>query len=169
VFAVFSLGLMPYMLFQLLLRVFYALHDSKTPALVGVVTMIVNVATNVAAFYLFPPGQVVAALGAGFGLANLVGTVVAWQILSRRLGGMAGREIGRSLVKMHVAALPAAVFALGVVIAVTIALGSGKVASFAIVVAGGAGALLIYVVAARALRVTEVTALIGTVRSRLGR
>jgi murein biosynthesis integral membrane protein MurJ len=169
VFAVFSLGLMPYMLFQLLLRVFYALHDSKTPALVGVVTMIVNVVTNIAAFYLFPPGQVVAALGAGFGLANLVGAVVAWQILSRRLGGMAGRQIGRSLVKMHVAALPAALFALGVVIAVTIALGSGKVASFAIVVAGGAGALVIYMVAARVLRVSEVTDLIGTVRSRLGR
>src|SRR5262249_4882297 len=32
VFSVFSLGLMPYMLFQLLLRVFYSLHDSKTPA-----------------------------------------------------------------------------------------------------------------------------------------
>ena len=39
VFAIFSLGLVPYMLFQLLLRVFYALHDSKTPALIGVVTM----------------------------------------------------------------------------------------------------------------------------------
>ena len=47
VFAIFSLGLMPYMLFQLLLRVFYAMHDSKTPALIGVVTMVTNVAANV--------------------------------------------------------------------------------------------------------------------------
>ncbi|HET7016287.1 MAG TPA: murein biosynthesis integral membrane protein MurJ [Streptosporangiaceae bacterium] len=169
VFAVFSLGLMPYMLFQLLLRVFYALHDSKTPALVGAVTMVVNVVTNVAAYYVFPPSQVVAALGAGFGLANLVGTVVAWQVLSKRLNGMAGREIGRSLIKMHAAALPAALFALGVAVAVTVTLGSGKVASLAIVVAGGAGALAIYLVAARALRVGEVTDLISSVRSRLGR
>ncbi len=169
VFAVFSLGLMPYMLFQLLLRVFYSLHDSKTPALVGVVTMIINVVTNVAAFYLFPPSQVVAALGAGFGLANLAGTVVAWQILSKRLGGMAGREIGRSLLRMHAAALPAALFALAVAIVVGIALGTGKVAALAIVVAGGAGALAIYLAAARALRVGEVTDLIRQVRSRLGR
>jgi putative peptidoglycan lipid II flippase len=153
----------------LLLRVFYALHDSKTPALVGAVTMIVNVVTNVAAFYWFPPSQVVAALGAGFGLANLVGTVVAWQILSKRLNGMGGREIGRSLLKMHAAALPAALFALGVAVAVTVVLGSGKVASLAVVVAGGAGALVIYLVAARALRVGEVTDLIGSLRSRLGR
>ena len=36
VFAVFSLGLVPYMMFQLLLRVFYALHDSRTPMFIGV-------------------------------------------------------------------------------------------------------------------------------------
>jgi len=169
VFAVFSLGLMPYMLFQLLLRVFYALHDSKTPALVGVVTMIVNIGTNIAAFYIFPPSQVVAALGAGFGLANLTGAVIAWRTLSKRLGGMAGREIGRALIKMHAAALPAAIFALAVAIGAALYLGSGKVAALSTVVVGGGGALLIYLVAARALRVSEVTELLGTVRSRLGR
>jgi putative peptidoglycan lipid II flippase len=30
-FAVFSLGLVPFVIFQLMLRVFYAMHDSKTP------------------------------------------------------------------------------------------------------------------------------------------
>ena len=170
VFAVFSLGLMPYMLFQLLLRVFYALHDSKTPALIGVVTMITNVAANVIAYFTFPPSQVVAALGVGFGLANLVGTVVAWQVLSKRLGGLAGREIGRLAGqdarrgrcqrRCSRSAWRSSSRA---------TLGSGKAGAFAIVVAGGAGALLIYFIAARALRVSEVTDLIGTVRARLGR
>ena len=169
VFAIFSLGLMPYMLFQLLLRVFYAMHDSKTPALIGVVTMVTNVAANLIAVVAFPPSQVVAALGVGFGLANLVGTMVAWRVLSKRLGGLAGREIGRALAKMHAAALPAGLFALAVAIVVTLTLGAGKAGAFAIVAAGGAGALVIYLVAARAFRVTEVTELIGTVRSRLGR
>src|SRR5262249_38307224 len=97
VFAIFSLGLMPYMLFQLLLRVFYALHDSKTPALIGVVTMVINIGANLIALAAFPKSQVVAALGAGFGLANLVGSVLAWRTLSRRLGGLAGQEVGDSL------------------------------------------------------------------------
>jgi putative peptidoglycan lipid II flippase len=169
VFAVFSLGLMPYMLFQLLLRVFYALHDSKTPALIGVATMVTNVAANLLALALFPANQVVAALGAGFGLSNLVGAVIAWRVLSNRLGGLAGREIGRSLARMHVAALPAAAFALVVAVVVTLALSTGRTGAFVIVVVGGAGALLCYLGAARALRVTEVTDLIGMVRSRLGR
>ena len=169
VFAIFSLGLMPYMLFQLLLRVFYALHDSKTPALIGVATMITNVAANLLAFAIFPKSQVVAALGAGFGLSNLVGTAIAWRVLSKRLGGMGGREIGRSLVRMHIAALPAAIFALAVAIVVTIGLSTGRAGAFVIVIVGGAGALLCYLAFARVLRLREVNDLVSMVRARLGR
>ncbi len=169
VFAVFSLGLMPYMMFQLLLRVFYALHDSKTPAFIGVITMVTNAAANLLAWALLPPTVAVAALGAGFGLANLVGAVMAWRVLSNRMGGLAGREIGRSLVRMHVAALPAALFALAVVVGVTLVLSTGRAGALVIVVVGGAGALLCYLGAARALRLREVTDLLSMVRSRRGR
>lgn len=169
VFAVFSLGLVPYMLFQLLLRVFYALHDSKTPALVGVVTMIVNVVTNLIALVLVPRQDVVAALGVGFGLANIAGTIMAWRILSWRLGGLAGQEIKSSLVRMHAAAIPAAIFALIVVIVVDRAFAQGKLSSALAVLVGGAGAVLIYVLFARVLRVAEVTDMTAMVRSRLRR
>jgi putative peptidoglycan lipid II flippase len=169
VFAVFSLGLMPYMLFQLLLRVFYSLHDSRTPALIGVVTMVTGVGANLLALAIFPASEVVAALGAAFGLANLVGTAVAWRVLGRRLGGLAGRQIGRSLVRMHVAALPAAIFALAVAFVVTLALPTGRTGAFLIVVVGGAGASLCYLAAARALRLQEITDLTAMARSRLRR
>ena len=67
VFAVLCLGLVPYTVFQLQLRVFYSMHDSRTPALIGVVTMIVNVGTCYLALALLPPGIVVAGLGVGAG------------------------------------------------------------------------------------------------------
>ena len=169
VFAIFSLGLMPYMLFQLLLRVFYALHDSKTPALIGVVTMVTNVGMNLIALAVFPKSQVVAALGAGFGLANLVGSVVAWRVLSRRIGGLAGRQIGSSLIRMHAAAVPAALFALAIAVVVTTSFSTAKAYAALVVVVGGAGALVLYIAAARLLRVSEVTDLTGMVRSRLRR
>jgi putative peptidoglycan lipid II flippase len=169
VFAVFSIGLMPYMLFQLLLRVFYALHDSKTPALIGVAVMVTNAGANLLAAAIFTPTVRVAVLGACFGLSNLVGTAIAWRVLSTRLGGLGGREIGRSLVRMHAAALPAAIFALAVAIAVTLALSTARSGAFLIVVIGGGGALLCYLGAARAMRLAEVTDLIGIVRSRLRR
>jgi len=169
VFSVFSLGLVPYMLFQLLLRVFYSLHDSRTPALVGVATMITNVAANLIALAVVPRHDVVAALGIGFGLANVVGTVIAWRVLSRRLVGLAGRQIGRSLIRMHAAAVPAALFALLVAVGVHAVLATGKVSSFVTLVVGGAGALACYMAAARLLKVTEVTDLTAMVRSRLRR
>ncbi len=169
VFSVFTLGLVPYMMFQLLLRVFYSLHDSRTPALIGVVTMITNVAANLIALAVFPATQLVAALGIGFGLANTVGSVLGWIVLSRRLGGLAGHEIGGSLLRMNVAAVPAALFALAVTVMITGVFSTGKVAAAAVVTFGGGGALLFYVMFAKAARVTELTDLTGMVRSRLGR
>ncbi len=169
VFSVFSLGLMPYMLFQLLLRVLYALHDSKTAALIGVVTMVTNVAANLTALAVFPKTSVVAALGAGFGLSNLVGAILAWRILSRRLGGLAGRQIGGSLLRMHLAAVPAVLCAASVVVMISRVFPAGHAAAAAIVVLGGGGAVAFYVLFASALRVEELTGLLAMVRSRLGR
>jgi putative peptidoglycan lipid II flippase len=161
VFAVFCLGLLPYMLFQLQLRVFYSLHDSKTPAIIGVVTMVVNIVANVIALDTLPAGRVVAGLGVGFGLANLVGAVIAWSILSRRLHGLDGYLIGRSLVRMHAAAIPAALLAIIVVIL------SGNAAVDVII--GGGLAIAMYFMFARALRIDELTGLMRTVLGRLGR
>jgi putative peptidoglycan lipid II flippase len=169
VFAVFCLGLLPYMFFQLQLRVFYALHDSRTPALIGLLTMVVNIVTNVLALELLPPGQVVAGLGVGFGLANLAGTVVAWRILSRRIGGLDGRAVTGSLVRMHLASIPPALFVVAMALMVGVVLPAGHLNAIVTVTLGGCGALLLYVMFARALRVGELADLTETVTARFRR
>jgi putative peptidoglycan lipid II flippase len=167
IFAVFSLGLLPYMLFQLLLRVFYAMHDSRTPALIGCVTMVINIAANLIALAVLPPQHVVAGLGAGFGVANLVGTIAAWQVLRRRIGGLDGRAIGAGLVRMHASAIPAAIFAIAVSVMVGAVVPIGRIAALFTVALGGAGAMLLYVLFAKAFKVTELSDLIASVRARL--
>ena len=107
VFGIFSLGLVPYMMFQLLLRVFYALHDSRTPMFIGVAVMVANIAISLLALNVLPAGHVVEGLGVSFGVSNVVGTVVSWLILTRRLGGLAGHQIADSLIRMNAAAVPA--------------------------------------------------------------
>ena len=169
VFSVFSAGLMPYLLFQLLLRVFYSVHDSKSAAKVGAATMVVNVATNLIALAIVPTHDLVAALGLGFGLANLAGSVIAWRILSQRLGGLEGKQIRSSLLRMHAAAVPGGLLALVVVAVSGSVLPPGKLSATLVLVVGGAGGLLTYVVSARALQATEVTGIIALVRSRLGK
>jgi putative peptidoglycan lipid II flippase len=167
IFAVFSLGLLPYMLFQLLLRVFYAMHDSRTPALIGVVTMTVNIVTNLIVLAILPPQHVVAGLGAGFGIANVVGTTIAWRVIGRRIGGLDGYAIRRSLVRMHWAAIPGAIFAIAVAFMVNAVIPGGRFGALATVVFGGSGALLMYVVFAKAAGISELSTLIKTVRARL--
>jgi putative peptidoglycan lipid II flippase len=169
VFAVFSLGLVPYMLFQLLLRVFYAMHDSRTPALIGLLAMAVNIALNVLALHVLPPSQVVAGLGAGFGAANLVGTVAAWAVVRRRTGGLGGREIGVSLLKMHVSAIPAVLFSLAVIVMVGVLIPEGTLSALVEVAASGVGSLLMYVMFARALGVAELDELASSVTRRFRR
>ena len=167
-FAVFSAGLVPYMLFQLLLRVFYAMHDSRTTAFIGVAVMAVNIGVNVAAWALLPPGQVTAGLAAAFGVANVAGATIAWWVLRKRTGGLDGRRIAWTLIKTLLAALPAMVFAIAMAMAVGVVFHPGAVNGFLTAVFGGAGALVLYLLFARALGVSELSDLTATIAGRFG-
>jgi putative peptidoglycan lipid II flippase len=161
VFAVFCLGLLPYMMFQLQLRVFYSVHDSKTPALIGLATMTVNIVANLIALAALPKPDLVTGLAAGFGLANFVGLLIAWRILARRLRGLDGFRIGRSLVRMHAATVPAAL------LTVLVGLLAGN--AYVDVIIGGGFAVGTYMLFARLLNIEELTGLTRTVLARLGR
>jgi putative peptidoglycan lipid II flippase len=129
----------------------------------------VNIAANLVALAVLPPRDVVAGLGAGFGLANLVGTVAAWRVLGRRIGGLDGRAIRTSLVRMHASAIPGMIFAIAVSLMVDVVLPVGTLNGLVTVVLAGCGSLLLYVLFAKAFGIAELTDLTGTVRARLGR
>jgi len=167
VFAVFCLGLLPYTLFNLLLRAFYAMHDSRTPALVGAVSLAVRIALGFGTLFVLPPADVVAGLGVGFGVSSLVMAVWLWRILARRVGGLDSRRIGKTLLRMHVAALPGMIFALAVSVIIDRMAPGGTIAALATVAIGGAGGLALYLLAARVLNVAEVSDLTRSLRSRL--
>ena len=54
VFAMFSLGLVPFMLTQLQLRVFYSFHENRTPAIIGMVMLVVGVIGSLVALNVLP-------------------------------------------------------------------------------------------------------------------
>jgi putative peptidoglycan lipid II flippase len=168
IFGVFCLGLLPYTLFNLLLRAFYAVHDSKTPALVGCVSMAVRVACSFLALILLPPADVVAGLGVGFGISSLVMAVWLWWILSRRVGGLDTRRVNRTLVRMHLAAVPGMLFAIGAWYVIGHLGSGGTLTALAIVAVGGTGGLVLYALTSRWLRISEVTDLIVMCRARFG-
>jgi putative peptidoglycan lipid II flippase len=85
-FGMLSLGLVPFMVTQLQLRVFYSFRDNRTPGIIGFVMLLVGVIGDFAALNVLPPSQVVVGLGAVYGLVTVVGAVIAWPLLLRHVG-----------------------------------------------------------------------------------
>src|SRR6266567_4593212 len=169
VFGLFALGLVPYMLTQLQLRVFYSFQDSRAAAFVGLLTMCVSIAAALVAWSMLPGAHVVAGLAVAYGLANLVGTIAGWALLLRRVGSLDGWAIARSLTRMHLATVPGLVFALAVMV------GAGHIAhnpsaayGLVVTVVGGGGAIGLYALSARSLRVAEFGFLMKTMAARFG-
>jgi putative peptidoglycan lipid II flippase len=170
VFGLFSLGLVPYMITQLQLRVFYSFQDSRTAALVGLLIMGVGIAGDFIALKTLPPQDVVAGLAIAYGVANLVGAVAGWALLLRRVGSLDGWNVARSLTRMHLATVPGLVLLAAVMVGVGHVLHNpGRAYGFAVTVIGGAGAVALYAVCARFLRVAELGFLVRTVTARFGR
>ena len=170
VFAMFALGLVPFMLTQLQLRVFYSFQESRTPAIIGMVMLVVGVIGDLVVYKILVPGRVVVGLAAAYDLMTLTGAVLAWPLLLRRVGSLDGWRITRSLVRMFLATLPGLVFAFATMAVVGSVLHSpGVLYGFVSTVIGGAGALLLYAFCARLLGIEEFRTLMRSVASRFGR
>jgi putative peptidoglycan lipid II flippase len=169
VFGLFSFGLVPYMLTQLQLRVFYSFQDSRGAAFVGLLMMCVSITASLIAYSVLPGADVVAGLAVAYGITNLVGTIAGWALLLRRVGSLDGWTITRSLTRMYLATVPGLIFALVVMIgAGHVVANPGEAYGLLVTVVGGGGAALLYAVCARALRVAEFGFLAKTVAARFG-
>jgi putative peptidoglycan lipid II flippase len=169
VFGLFSLGLVPYMLTQLQLRIFYSFQDSRMAALVGLFTMAIGIAGDLVAYSILPAREVVAGMAVVYGLANIVGAMVGWLILVRRVGSLDGWSVARSLTRMHLATVPGLIFALLVIYGTRHVMSQdSRLYGLVVTIIGGGGAVLLYAVCARKLRVAEFGFLIRTIAGRFG-
>jgi putative peptidoglycan lipid II flippase len=169
VFGLLSLGLIPFMITQLQLRVFYSFHDNRTPAIIGVVMFVVGAIGDLVALAVLPPSQVVLGLGASYGLMTLVGAALAWPLLLRHVGSLDGWRITRSLVRMFLATLPGLAWAFVTMTVVGSFVHQGPVYGFVSTVVGGGGAVLLFALCARILGIEEFRVLLRTVGGRFGR
>jgi putative peptidoglycan lipid II flippase len=141
--------------FQLLTRTFYAMQDTRTPALVNVVTATVNVG----AAFVYVVGPLKLGLR-GMALAHAtsyaVGAGVLLLLLRRRLGPIDGARIARTVAKASVAALVSAAAALGVIDAWEVPVGASVLALAAQVGVAIIVGVLVFLASALILRVGEV-------------
>jgi putative peptidoglycan lipid II flippase len=108
----FAAGLLFFSSFQLLTRSFYAMQDSKTPAVVNIGAGCVNV--GAAVLYTGPMGLGLRGMALAHATSYLVGAAVLLVLLRHRLGRIDGARIARTTLKATAAATASAASAVGV-------------------------------------------------------
>ncbi len=169
VIAVAGLGLVPFAISQLQLFAFYAMPDTKTPALVNVPVVAARIGIDVLLFVVLPAAWVAAGLMGGNAISFVVAGVLGYWLLRRRIGRLGLGQIMATIGRLGVATLVAVVPAVITLVAMTAIWGDEKLASAVQLVVGAVVLLGAYIAAAFALRVREVRELESMVRSRLGR
>ncbi|MFI1615725.1 murein biosynthesis integral membrane protein MurJ [Streptomyces lydicus] len=166
----FGIGLIPFSVQYVVLRAFYAYEDTRTPFYNTVIVAAVNAAASGLCFLILPARWAVVGMAASYGLAYIIGVGVAWRRLGKRMDGdLDTAHVVRTYARLAGASIPATIVSGAVVYAIMQMLGSGFVGSLAALVAGSAALLAVFYLAARKMRIEEMNALVGMVRSKLGR
>jgi putative peptidoglycan lipid II flippase len=103
----FAVGLPFFSAFQLLTRTFYAMQDTRTPAVVNVTAAVVNIGVDL--LFVFGFGWGVPGLALGHAASYLFATVVCLYLLRRRLGSIDGTRILGTVIRV----IPASLLAVG--------------------------------------------------------
>lgn len=164
----FALGLIPYSVQYVLLRGFYAYEDTRTPFSNTVWVAACQAATAVLCFLVLPSQWAVTGMALGYGASYAVGVAVAVPKLKARIGGLDTGRIAKTYVRLAIASLPAAAIGLGVSLLLKGVIDGWLGSVVTLAVAGGLQ-LLVFAVVARRMRIEELNAMVGMVRSRLGR
>jgi putative peptidoglycan lipid II flippase len=163
VLRLFVLGLVQFSVFQLFVRAFYAMQDTKTPFWVNCIVVGVNVGLAIPMFGWFE----VRGIAGAQAIANTVGVLALGAALSRRLRGIDGARIGASAARIVVAAgvMGAVVFA-GVYLSERLAEAPGLPVQLVIVTVLVAIGGAVYLAVARAVGVPELAFVRSIVRRR---
>lgn len=164
----FALGLVSFSLFQLFLRAFYALQDTRTPVLVDVASVSVNILVDVVLFLVLPLEWKVPGLALGHATAYTVGAFLFAGLLRSRLAGFDGRETVAQLGRVAAAAALMGLIVWAVARWVASALGTGSLtADLATVAAGVVAGGLSYSALATLFGIKDLATLVRLVRRRL--
>jgi putative peptidoglycan lipid II flippase len=155
-------GLVGYSAVKLAVPSFYALRDSRTPVVISVGTMVLNIALNISLVRVM--GYTGLALGTA--VAALANAAALLWLLARRLDGLDGRRIWASFARILVASAVMAAAAVAAEQGLRELAGAGVGARLVRVFGAIAAGVLTLAAAARLLRVEELDEAIRRLRAR---
>ena len=166
--ALFGLGLVLFTAHYLVLRGFYALEQTRRVFWIQCVIAATNIVAAVLLTLDAPPSQIAPRLVLAYACAYGIGAVVSYTLLSREVGGLAGRRLVRFVVRLVIAVGISAAAAWGLSWLLDEVLPGDStwnavldVAAVTVVFFG------LYIGAARLLRITEVGDVMALVTRRL--
>jgi putative peptidoglycan lipid II flippase len=165
--AAMLIGLVPFAVTMLQIRVFYAVKDAKTPTVINAAMVAFRLLLCVIFAIAVPARDLVAVLALANGLSFALGAFLGAGLLRRRFGPLGLRQQFRVLVRITVASVIGMLVAEIIHQAVVRQFGLGFFASLGSIVAStvvGGGVILFL---ARAMHIRELDELVGTVRGRL--
>ncbi|MEU6204909.1 murein biosynthesis integral membrane protein MurJ [Micromonospora musae] len=170
VLLVAAIALVPFAISQLFTFAFYALPDTRTPALVNIPVVALRVLLQVGLYLAFSATFAAAGMMLGNAISYVAAAVISAILLRPRVGRIGIGAIMRTMGRVVVAALGAALVGL---LVVTLLPGDSAHLSrgeaILQLVIGGAVIGVTYLGLAMALRIGEITEVVGMVRRRLGR
>ncbi|MET8911207.1 murein biosynthesis integral membrane protein MurJ [Micromonospora sp. NPDC004551] len=170
VLLVAAIGLVPFAISQLFTFAFYALPDTRTPALVNIPVVALRVLLQVGLYLAFSATFAAAGMMLGNAISYVAAAVVSALLLRPRVGRIGLGGIMRTMGRVVIAALGAALVGL---LVVKVLPGDPAhlswLAAAVQLVIGGAVIGVTYLGLAMALRIGEITEVVGMVRRRLGR
>jgi putative peptidoglycan lipid II flippase len=159
----FSLGISSQSVIQILPRAFYALKDTWTPVVLGVISMILDI---VCMFLLVHP-LAVGGLAFSDTIAAFVNMLLLFYVLRKKLGKMDGKNMLGTGIKSLLASVVMAIAIWGWNQWLTHILGTKTLSSVIILMSGTALGALVFAGAAWLLRMEEFEQTVGLVRRRI--
>jgi putative peptidoglycan lipid II flippase len=151
--AAYAVGLAGYGAIKVLSPAFYALDDARTPMLISVGSIVVNYGMN--SLLVGPFGHV----GLAFSTSTvaLVNFLLLALLMRRRLGGLEGRRLGATVLRISAATIPMAMVGWSVNELAQALPMSGLALDFTRVIAAVLLAALTFYLSCRLLRIEELT------------
>jgi putative peptidoglycan lipid II flippase len=163
-----AIGLVPFTVQYICLRAFYALEDTRSTFFLQCLIAGANVILGVAAVLLLDnPALVATGLALSYSAAYLIGLPVSFSRLRRKLPDLDAEKLVRHCVRLLLAVIPAAVAAWLIAWAFASQSGSKLALALGLAVAGVV-AVGLFLLAARLMRIHEVSQIVATLLRRGG-
>jgi putative peptidoglycan lipid II flippase len=163
--SMFALGLPAFSLFYVLLRSYYAQENTKTPFMINLGFNALHIVIGFTLFRLLPEGWKVAGLALGYSISYLITCGLTWQRVGNRVPEIRQNGHFRLIVRVVAASTSSALVAYALVMLVIRNQAELSALELALAITVFAGSFsLFYLGLAKALRISEVSAVLAIVR-----